>query len=115
MAHVEPDVELDEWPTAPGAGTYRGRDGLRQALASWFESWEWMEVQILDLREAGDHVLVTAHQRARGRESQVEVEITSFSVYTFRDGKVAQLQLFTEREPALAAAGLRPEQEEEKR
>jgi ketosteroid isomerase-like protein len=106
LADVDPDVELHEWPTAPGAQSYRGVEGARAALDGWFEIWEWMKVEIEDLVDLGDRVLVTLHQRAKGKESAIEVEIRSFNVYTFRDGKLVRLELFTEREPALEAAGV---------
>jgi ketosteroid isomerase-like protein len=112
---LDPDVELHEWPAAPGARTYRGPDGIRKALDSWFEAWEWMQVEIEDLVEADDRVLLTAHQRAKGRGSAVEVEIDSYNVYTFRDGKVIRIQLFTDRDPALEAAGFTKNQQEERR
>jgi hypothetical protein len=115
MAHLGPVVELREWPTAPGAQTYRGLDGVQQALDSWFESWDWMQVGIVDLQEVDDRVLVTLHQRAQGKGSKVVVEIKSFNVYTFRDGKVVRIELFTEREPALEVAGIATPHEEEKR
>jgi ketosteroid isomerase-like protein len=110
LAGVDPDAELDEWPVAPGARSYRGPDAIRQAIESWFDAWEWMEVEIEDMVEAGARVLVTLHQRAKGRGSAVEVEIRSFNVYTFRDGKLIRVQLFTEREPALEAFGPTDEQ-----
>jgi ketosteroid isomerase-like protein len=111
---LDAEVELHEWPTAPGARTYHGHDGVRRALDTWFEAWEWMQVEIEDIVEAGDRALVTLHQRAEGRGSAVEVEIRTFNVYTFRDGKIARIELFTEREPALEAAGLTASLGEEK-
>jgi ketosteroid isomerase-like protein len=115
LSDLDPDVELREWPTAPGAAIYHGVEGVKRAVDEWFESWEWMEVRIADIFEAGDHVIVTLDQRAKGRGSAIEVEITSFNVYTFRDGKVVRIALFTEREPALAAAGLTESHQEESR
>jgi ketosteroid isomerase-like protein len=112
---LDPEIELREWPTAPGAQVYHGHDGVRRALDTWFESWDWMRVEILELLEADDRVLVTAHQRARGKGSKVEVEIKSFNVYTFRDRKVVRIELHTERAAALEAAGLAPQYEEENR
>jgi ketosteroid isomerase-like protein len=103
---LDPEAELHEWPTAPGAQVYRGPEGVRAAIDSWFEIWEWMEVTVEDLREIGDQVLITLHQRAQGRGSSAEVEIRTFNVYTFRDGRVYRMQLFTEPEPALEAVGL---------
>jgi ketosteroid isomerase-like protein len=112
---LHPDVRVDEWPTGPDPRSYRGLDGIQQALDTWFEAWEWITIEIVDLEEADDVVLVTLHQRAKGRGSEAEVEITSYTVYAFRDGLIDRIQLFTEREPALAAAGLTPEHEEETR
>jgi ketosteroid isomerase-like protein len=104
------DIELSEWPTAPGASTFYGIDAVRAAIDGWFEVWEWMKVEIVDLFDAGDTVLVTLDQRAKGKGSEVEVEIRSYNVYAFRDGKVSRIQLYTEREPALEAAGLTQEE-----
>ena len=112
IADADPTTELHEWPNAPGAETYHGPDGLRRAFEKWFEVWEWMHLDIEEITDAGDHVLFKLHQRAKGRGSEVEVEITSFNVYTFRDGKVTRIQLFIEREPALEAAGLTPNHQE---
>jgi len=38
--------------------------------------------------------------------SEFEVEVKSFNVCAFRDGKVIRMELFTEPEPALEAAGI---------
>jgi hypothetical protein len=115
MGDLDPEVELHEWPTAPGARTYKGHDGVRRALDSWFEAWDWMRVEIEDIQEAGDVLLVTLHQRAKGKGSAVEVEITSFNVYELSHGKVIRIQLFTDRDAALDAAGLTRNLEEQKR
>jgi ketosteroid isomerase-like protein len=111
---TDPNVELHEWPTAPGARTYHGPEGVRAALDSWFEAWEWMQIEIVELVDAGDSVLVILDQRARGKGSEVEVGIRSFNVYSFRDGKVTRIQLFTDRKPALEAAGLKSDYQEER-
>ena len=110
LAAVDPDVELHEWPAGPDAQIYHGQDEARQAIENWFDAWEWMKVEVEDIVEAGERVLVTLHQRAKGKGSAVEVEIRSFNVYTFRDGKLIRMQLFTEREPALEAFGPTDEQ-----
>ena len=115
LADLDPDVQLDEWLEAPGAQSYRGPEGVRKGLDSWFETWEWMQVDIEELRDMGDRILFRLHQRAKGRGSGIELEITSWNVYSFRDGKVTHMQLFTSREPALEAAGLVTNYQEEKR
>jgi ketosteroid isomerase-like protein len=70
--YYDPDVEVHEWPTAPGASVFRGLDGARSAIEGWFDVWEWMKVEIVDFVDAGDRVLVTLDQRAKGKESEVE-------------------------------------------
>jgi ketosteroid isomerase-like protein len=110
VAGLDPDVELHEWPEAPGARSYRGRDEVRQAIENWFDAWEWMKVDVEDIVEAGERALVTLHQRAKGKGSAVEVEIRTVNVYTFGDGKLIRIQLFTEREAALEAFGPTDEQ-----
>jgi ketosteroid isomerase-like protein len=104
--YLDPDVELQEWPAAPGAQVYHGPDAARRAIDNWFDVWEWMHVEIEDIVEIDDRLLVTFHQRAKAKSSEIEVEIRSFNVYTFRDSKITRIQLFTEKEPALEAAGL---------
>ena len=106
---LDPAIELREWPEAPGSQSYHGVDGVRRAFDTWFETWEWMTLEIEEIHAVGDRVLFTLHQRAKGRTSEAEVEIRSYNVYTFRDGLVTRVELFVERENALAAAGLTEE------
>ena len=115
VADLDPDVELREWPAIPGARSFHGPAGVLEAVTSWFETWEWMQVELEDVRALEDRVLFALHHRAKGRGSGVQVEITSYNVYTFRDGKVTRIELFTEQEPALEAAGLTPDHKKEKR
>jgi ketosteroid isomerase-like protein len=103
VAGLDPDIELHEWPEGVGSRSYRGPDGVREALGVWFEAWEWMQVEITDVQEAEDRSLVTLHQRARGRASEVEVEIDSYNVYRFADGRVTSIELFTDRAAAADA------------
>lgn len=106
---LDPAIELREWPEAPGSQSYHGAEGVRRAFDAWFETWEWMTLEIEEIHAVGDRVLFTLHQRAKGRTSEAEVEIRSYNVYTFRDGLVTRVELFIERENALAAAGLTEE------
>ena len=103
LAAVDPAIQLHEWPAAPGAQTYCGPEGVLRAVESWFESWEWMRVEIEDLEERDGRVLATCHQRAQGKGSEVVVEIRSWNVYSFANGRLAEIALFTDRDDALEA------------
>jgi ketosteroid isomerase-like protein len=114
VTDLDPQAELYEWPEAPGSQSYRGPDGVRRAFENWFDAWEWMQVTIEDVEELDGRILVTLHQRAKGKGSEVEVEITSYNVYRFDDGKVTRIELFLNRDDALEAAGLTTNIEENK-
>jgi ketosteroid isomerase-like protein len=101
---LHPAVEVNEWPEGPEARTYHGHDGVREAIAVWSESWERMDVTVEDVSEVGEHVVMTLQQRFKGKGSEVEVAITSTNVFTVRDSKIVRVQLFTDRDSALAAA-----------
>jgi ketosteroid isomerase-like protein len=115
LADADDDIVLREWVEAPGSQTYHGHDGVRKAIKTWFETWAWMQVEIKGIVDMGDRVLVTLYQRAKGSGSGIEVDTTTFNLYSFRNGKVTRIELYTQREPALEAAGLSLQHEEEKR
>ena len=71
---------------------------------SAFEQWR---ISIEDVVEASEgRVLLTASSHVRGKGSGVAFDQRVFTVATLRDGKLAQMEDFTERSQALEAAGL---------
>jgi ketosteroid isomerase-like protein len=98
LARVDPAVEVHEWPQGPEARTYRGPDGLREALADWSESWERIDVEVLEITADGDRAVATMRQRYRGRGSELETEIVSANVFTVRDSKIVKIEFFTDQE-----------------
>lgn len=101
----DPEVVLEELPFIPGGRSYAGYDGLTQWFFDWFELYEEIRMDVLKLEEAGDKVLVSTHQRLRGR-SGVETEQDVVHVWTLRDARVVHLTGFREMAEARAAAGL---------
>ena len=86
---------------------YRGPEGIRRALDELVEAIEDWRITVEDVFEAGERrVLVTGSSHVRGKGSGVTFDQRVFSVITFRDGKIAQVEDFTERSQALEAAGL---------
>ena len=104
MAH--PDVEVHDWPEAADPQVYRGPTAVQDAIEEWSKAWESVRAVPTAFVDAGNRVLVVMRTVARGRGSSIDVEMDTFGVYTFRDGKIAKLQYFTDRESALEAAGL---------
>jgi ketosteroid isomerase-like protein len=105
MQLVHPQIEL----LPPGAQAPRkGAGRFRQ----WLEPDAFAEqvIQPLDF-VAGEEgkVLSTQHIKARGSGSGIELEITSFTVWSFdEDGLITRLEIYLPHEEARAraAAGL---------
>jgi ketosteroid isomerase-like protein len=104
MAFCHPDVE---W-TAPEDGTtYRGREGVRQRLEEWLESFEEYRFEVERIIDCGDdEVLVVATEVGRGATSGVEVRSTNHELLTIREGMIVRIREFYDEENALNAAGL---------
>jgi ketosteroid isomerase-like protein len=92
-------------PELPDAGTYRGEEAIRWNEA-WFASFDELTIEATEITDADDKVLVGILQRGRPRGSDSQVEGRWRQVLTFRDGKIARAQLFSDRTQALEATGL---------
>ena len=89
-------------------GPLYGPDAVRANYARWMEAWrEEPETTVEEVIGNGDHVVVIACFRGRGRGSGVRVAAWLFEVYTLRNGRVLRVDEFSDRDQALEAAGLR--------
>jgi ketosteroid isomerase-like protein len=104
MDFCHPEVE---W-SAPEDGTiYRGRDGVRQRLEEWLESFDeytYGVERIIDC--GGDEVLVVATEVGRGTKSGAEVRSVNYELLTIRDGMIVRIREYYDEGHALEAAGL---------
>jgi uncharacterized protein len=105
---LDPEIE---WQVPPGIvigqEVYRGREEVQRGFAEWLAAWDTYRFEPKEMLDHGDHVLVGGMQIGRGRGSGVEVRLSTFSVFTLRDGKVTRHRAFRDRTDALEAAGLR--------
>jgi len=109
VAHlVTGDVE---WGATPFPGiddVYRGHDGMQSWMDAIRSAWAKFEVTLDEvLHDGADLVVVAERVRGRGRESDAEVEMCVFSTYWFEEGRLRKRSVFSDREAALEAAGLR--------
>ena len=88
-------------------GPLYGPDAVRANYARWMEAWrEEPETTVEEVIGSGDHVIVIACFRGRGRGSGVRVAQRLYEVYTLRNGKVLRVDEFSDRDQALEAVGL---------
>jgi ketosteroid isomerase-like protein len=85
----------------------RGHSGVLEAFAIWPEQWDDYRIEISRIvADPGDYVVVATRQRGRGKQSRVEVAIDMTFVFTVRDKRIVEWQLFMDEHQALEAAGL---------
>jgi ketosteroid isomerase-like protein len=104
MALCHPDVE---WSAPEDGTTYRGREGVRQRLEEWLESfadYRFDVQQVIDC--GGDEILVKGTEVGRGAASGAEVRSTDYELLTIRDGLIVRIREFYDEANALKAAGL---------
>jgi ketosteroid isomerase-like protein len=106
LALFSSDAVVD-WSRArgPQQGVYRGRDGQKAFWDVWL-TFDWGEIEMYDITEAGSEVVVPNTTTFRGREG-IEVVARSAFVLTVENGQITRYRLFQERAEALEAAGLR--------
>jgi ketosteroid isomerase-like protein len=83
----------------------RGPDGLMRLWEGFFIDFDDLHADY-ELTDAGDRVYSSFTLRGRGKQSGVETSFDGWLVWTVRDGRVVRLLGFTDRDPALEAAGL---------
>ncbi len=102
---ASPDVVVEQPPEQADVRSYRGHDGLMQAIRDWTGEWDDYRLEVIHMRDADGHVLVTVRQRGRGKASGLEVESVFTFVHTVEAGRVASWRMFTSEAEALDAVG----------
>jgi Ketosteroid isomerase-related protein len=99
-----PDVTFE--PMSDGREALGG-DAIERYMREFLAQWNEFRVDTEEFVEVGQTILVTERQHARGKSSGVEIEMTAYCAWTFRDGLVVRVRWETDRARALEAAGLR--------
>ena len=98
------DAEIRTGPHWPEVTTYRGREAIRDTTLEWASMWEKLQLEVGTFEEFGEQMVVTGTWRMRGAASGVDGEMPIFILFTFREGRIALLEWFADRETAVAAA-----------
>lgn len=100
------DTEFDFTDAYPDGPVVRGVDGVRRIAANW--PWEVLHFdpeRFLDVD--GERVLVFIRATATGAGSGVPVERRTAHECTFSEGRLVRFKVYSDREEALEAAGVR--------
>jgi ketosteroid isomerase-like protein len=104
---LSPDVEIYSPPEYLNPGTFHGHAGLLEWLGRWLDVWDSFRVEAYDFRAAGDDVVASARQYAKGKDSGLDVEMDVAYLFTFHDGKATRFHIYPGRAEAFEAVGLR--------
>jgi uncharacterized protein len=103
---ARPDFELRTPDQNPIAGTYRGREEIRDFFAEMWAAFEEVDIQPERFLESNGRILVFLLMQLRPIDSEAKIEMRLVHLWTIRDGKPARCEVFLQREEALEAAGL---------
>jgi ketosteroid isomerase-like protein len=93
-------------PMSDGRESYRGREAVERQMRDFLAQWSEFRVEAREFVEVGEAVLVTERQYAKGRSSDIQVEMTFYAAWTFRDGLVVRVRWESDRAEALKVARL---------
>jgi ketosteroid isomerase-like protein len=104
MGFCDPNIE---WTAREDGSTYRGREGVREALERWLDSFDDYRFEIERIIDCGDdQVLVVGVESGTGAASGVEISSLNYELLTIRDGMIVRYREFYDERAALEAAGL---------
>ena len=103
------DVEVYKDPEVVemvAAFTPRGLERVAQYLRGWLESWSEYHARPMEFLQAGEEVAALTQLRARGKNSQFEIEEEMADVFTVREVRIARFRLYIQRSDALGSLGI---------
>ena len=104
---AQPDFEFRTPDRGLGPGLVVSPERARRAMEDFFAPYDEVLVEPQEVFDRGDRIVVYFVQRCRPRGSDKAIEIRAGHLWTMREGRAAGLEIFPEREQALAAAGMK--------
>ena len=108
---ADPEIEHAD-ADGPLGGETGDLDRIGQGVREFLSAWEDFRIEADNFREIDGHrVLVLDHRSGRGKTSGLElgaVRTDGARLFHIRDGKVAKLVVYFDRDRAFADLGLTP-------
>jgi ketosteroid isomerase-like protein len=98
------DAVIVNGPDWPEQGTWEGRERIKVSFEEWGVVWESARVEMGPVERHGDKIVGTGTWRTRGAASGAEGTMPFVILFSFRDGKIALHEWFTDYDQAVAAA-----------
>jgi ketosteroid isomerase-like protein len=105
LEHTDPEIEIVQVPETPDAKTYRGHEGLIDALLDWPLQWGDFRIEARRIFAFGpDDLLMTTLHKGRPQSMDIEVEAEITFVMHWRDGRATRWDMFLTVDEALRRA-----------
>jgi ketosteroid isomerase-like protein len=105
-ANLDPDVLWSEPPEFYAGGTYHGPQEVARYLTLSYQSSAKVQSLPEELLEVGNKIFVLVHFHAWPKEGGQPREGYIADVYTVQNGRVVQMQAYSNPEEARKAVGL---------
>jgi len=103
LERLGPEFHVRDRASSPDRETRFGREGIKRLFDSYMEAFDALRLDPDEFIEAGDQIVVSLRQHARGKGSGAEVVSPVAHVWTVREGEVTQLRIFGDKDKALRA------------
>jgi ketosteroid isomerase-like protein len=88
----------------PEQQSYDGMDGANEFLAAWGAAWVQWRVEVEAMHEVGERVVTILRQHGRSKAGGMPAEMSFAMVWSFRDGKEARMEMYSDPAEALRDA-----------
>ena len=109
---ADPEIEGLQ-ADGPAPASWHGLSGMADAEREFLNAWDDYRLEVEEYRELdGSRVLVLIRHTGRGKTSGLELgqmQSNAGVLFHVREGKVARLVIYFDRERAFADLGLAPE------
>jgi uncharacterized protein len=103
LSLLDPEVELHEAKTMPGAVSAVGFEEVSRYLERFYAHWSSFSWEPQELQVSGERALMKARLTLVGRKSGIEVDRDWIYVFQVRDGKLLRQDGFDEMSEATRA------------
>ena len=94
---------FDGWPEQQ---IYEGVQGADEFLSAWGGAWDEWTLEVEEMHGVGEKVIAVMRQRGRSKLSGMLSEMSLAMIWTFREGKEARMDMYSDPQAGLRSLGL---------
>jgi ketosteroid isomerase-like protein len=102
---IHEDCEFRLPPDFPGTQGARGAEGFLSVVREFEDAFEETRYEPQEFVDDRDRLFVAVRTTGRAKHTGIALDVFLYWVYTFREGKVVQMEAFRDRAEALEAVG----------